>query len=157
VSPSPQGSHSPCILRDTTRPRHITYVQVWSKSDQRRLRKTLHSRQTDTTKIMVTCREPINPLAYRQRIGNQCCWMRAGVVWSWNRSSNTNRAAVLCNGVELTAEGLLAPSCSSRAGKWLPYQVCRACFFFLSLLTYYFRQHSTDLKNQLKIRLVFQI
>jgi len=25
---------------DTTRPRHITYVQVWSKSDQRRLRKT---------------------------------------------------------------------------------------------------------------------
>ena len=27
-SPSPQGSHSPYILRDTTRPRHITYVLV---------------------------------------------------------------------------------------------------------------------------------
>ena len=27
-SPSPQGSHSPYILGDTTRPRHITYVQV---------------------------------------------------------------------------------------------------------------------------------
>ena len=49
-SPSPQGSHSPYNLRDTTRPRHITYVQVWSKLDQRRLRKTLHkqtNRQTD--------------------------------------------------------------------------------------------------------------
>jgi len=42
----PQGSHSPYILRDTTRPRHITYVLIWSKSDQRRLRKTLH-KQTD--------------------------------------------------------------------------------------------------------------
>ena len=57
----PQGSHSPYILGDTTRPRHITYVQVWSKSDQTRLRKTLHKqtnrqidKQTDTTKIMVT-------------------------------------------------------------------------------------------------------
>jgi len=45
-SPSPQGSHSPHILGDTTRPRHITYVLVWSKSDRRRLRKTLH-KQTD--------------------------------------------------------------------------------------------------------------
>jgi len=27
-SPSPQGSHSPYILGDTTRPRHITRVQV---------------------------------------------------------------------------------------------------------------------------------
>jgi len=48
--PAPQGSHSPYILRDTTRPRHITYDQVWSKSDQRRLRKTLHkqtNRQTN--------------------------------------------------------------------------------------------------------------
>jgi len=60
-SPSPQGSHSPYILRDTTRPRHITCILVWSKSDQRWLRKTLHKqtnkqtdRQTDTTKIMVT-------------------------------------------------------------------------------------------------------
>jgi len=42
----PQGSHSSYILGDTTRPRHITHVQVWSKSDQRRLRKTLH-KQTD--------------------------------------------------------------------------------------------------------------
>ena len=44
-------------LLNTTRPRHITYVLVWSKSDRRRLRKTLHkqtNRQTDTTKIMVT-------------------------------------------------------------------------------------------------------
>ena len=56
-SASPQGSHSPYILVDTTRPRHITYVLVWSKSDQRQLRKTRHKqteRQTDTTKIMVT-------------------------------------------------------------------------------------------------------
>ena len=45
-SPSPQGSHSPYILGDTTRPRHITYVLVWWKSHQRRLRKTLH-KQTD--------------------------------------------------------------------------------------------------------------
>jgi len=40
-------------LGDTT----ITCVLVWSKSDQRRLRKTLHKqtdKQTDTTKIMVT-------------------------------------------------------------------------------------------------------
>jgi len=50
--------HSPYILGDTTRPRHITCVLLWSKSDQRRLRKTLHKqtdrqtdRQTDTTKI----------------------------------------------------------------------------------------------------------
>jgi len=59
-SPSPQGSHSPYILGDTTRPRHVTYVLVWSKSDQRQLRKTLRkqtdkqTKQTDTTKIMVT-------------------------------------------------------------------------------------------------------
>ena len=49
-SPSPQGSHSLYILRDTTRPGHVTYVLVWSKSDQRRLRKTLHKqtgKQTD--------------------------------------------------------------------------------------------------------------
>jgi len=49
-SPSPQGSHSPYILGDTTRPRRKTYVLVWSKSDQRRLRKTLHkqtNKQTD--------------------------------------------------------------------------------------------------------------
>jgi len=45
-SPSPQGSHSPYILGDTTRPGHVTCVLVWSKSDQRRLRKTLH-KQTD--------------------------------------------------------------------------------------------------------------
>jgi len=42
----PQGSHSPYILGDTTRPRHITSILVWSKLDQRRLRKTLH-KQTD--------------------------------------------------------------------------------------------------------------
>ena len=45
-SPSPQGSHSPHILGDTTRPGHVTCVLVWSKSDRRRLRKTLH-KQTD--------------------------------------------------------------------------------------------------------------
>ena len=60
-SPSPQGSYSPYILGDTTRPGHVTCVLVWSKSDRRRLRKTLHKqtdrqtdKQTDTTKIMVT-------------------------------------------------------------------------------------------------------
>jgi len=45
-SSSPQGSQTPYILGDTTRPGHVTYVLVWSKSDQRRLRKTLH-KQTD--------------------------------------------------------------------------------------------------------------
>ena len=48
-SPSPQGSQSPYILGDTTRPRHITYVLVWSKSDQRRLRKTLHKQTSSQT------------------------------------------------------------------------------------------------------------
>jgi len=42
----PQGSHIPYIIVNTTRPRRITCVLVWSKSDQRRLRKTLH-KQTD--------------------------------------------------------------------------------------------------------------
>jgi len=46
-SPSPQGSYSPYILRNTTRPGHVTCILVWSKSDQRQLRKTLH-KQTDT-------------------------------------------------------------------------------------------------------------
>ena len=45
----PQGSHSPYILGDTTRPRHITYVLVWSKSDERRLRKTLHKQTNKQT------------------------------------------------------------------------------------------------------------
>jgi len=52
-SPSPPGSYSPYILGDTTRPAHVTCVLVWSKSDRRRLKITLH-KQTDTTKIMVT-------------------------------------------------------------------------------------------------------
>ena len=51
-SPSPQGSHSPYILGATTRPRHITYVQVSSKSDQRRLRKTLHKQTDKPTKLV---------------------------------------------------------------------------------------------------------
>ena len=61
----PPGVAQPYILGDTTKPRRITYVQVWSKSNQRRLRKTLHKqtnkqtdrqtdKPTDTTKIMVT-------------------------------------------------------------------------------------------------------
>jgi len=41
-SPSPQGSYSPYILENTTRPGHVTCVLVGSKSDRRRLRKTLH-------------------------------------------------------------------------------------------------------------------
>jgi len=48
--PSPKGSHSPYILGDTTRPGHVTCILVWSKSDRRLLRKTLHKqtdRQTD--------------------------------------------------------------------------------------------------------------
>jgi len=45
-SPSPQGSYSPYILGDTTRPGHVTCVLVWPKSDRRWLRKTLH-KQTD--------------------------------------------------------------------------------------------------------------
>jgi len=50
-SPSPHGSHSPYILGDTSRPRHITYVQVWSKDGWEKL---CTNKQTDTTKIMVT-------------------------------------------------------------------------------------------------------
>jgi len=40
----------PGVVGDTTRPGHVTYVLVWSKSDRRRLRKTLHkqtNKQTD--------------------------------------------------------------------------------------------------------------
>jgi len=51
-----QWSHSPYILEDTTRPRHITYVLVWSKSDQRWLRKTLH-KQTDRQTNQQTLRK----------------------------------------------------------------------------------------------------
>jgi len=59
----PQGLHSPYILGDTTRPRHITYVQVLSKSDKKNWikdswEKLCTNKQTDkptdTTKIMVT-------------------------------------------------------------------------------------------------------
>ena len=53
----PPGVTQPLYSKDTTRPRHITRILVWSKSNQRRLRKTLHKqtdKQTDTTKIMVT-------------------------------------------------------------------------------------------------------
>jgi len=42
----PPESHSPYILVDTTRPRRVTCVLVWSKSDRTRLRKTPH-KQTD--------------------------------------------------------------------------------------------------------------
>jgi len=41
-NPAPRGSHSPYILGDPTRPGHVTCVLVWSKSDRRRLKKTLH-------------------------------------------------------------------------------------------------------------------
>jgi len=54
----PQGSHSSYILGDTTRPRHIAYVLVWSKSDKDGWEKLCTNKQTDkptdTTKIMVT-------------------------------------------------------------------------------------------------------
>ena len=76
-SPSLQGSYSPYILGDTTRPGHVTCVLVWSKSDQRRLRKTLHkqtNRQTDTTKIMVTW-----PWTNIEFIGN----FVTKIAWSW--------------------------------------------------------------------------
>ena len=46
VTQPPGVAQRPYILGDTTRPRHITCVRVWSKSDQRRLRKTLH-KETD--------------------------------------------------------------------------------------------------------------
>jgi len=45
----PQGSHCPYILRDTTRPGHVTCILVWSKSDRRRLRKTLHKQTNKHT------------------------------------------------------------------------------------------------------------
>ena len=46
----PPGVAQPLYSRDTTRPRRITCVLVWSTSDQRRLRKTVHkqtNRQTN--------------------------------------------------------------------------------------------------------------
>jgi len=44
----PQGSHSPYILGDTTRPGHVTCILVRSKSDRRRLKKTAQTnRQTN--------------------------------------------------------------------------------------------------------------
>ena len=51
--PAPRVAQ-PLYSRGTTRPRHITYVLVWLKSDQRRLKKICTNKQTDTTKIMVT-------------------------------------------------------------------------------------------------------
>ena len=52
-SPSPQGSHSPYILGDTTR--HITcpsLIEIGSKAAEKNSAQT--NKQTDTTKIMVT-------------------------------------------------------------------------------------------------------
>jgi len=70
-SPSPQGSHSPHILGDTTRPRHVTCVLVSSKSDRRRLRKTLH-KQTNRQTNKQTNRHYENNghLAVNQKPGN---------------------------------------------------------------------------------------
>jgi len=75
-SPSPQGSYSPYILGDTTRPGHVTCVLVWSKSDRRRLRKTLHKqtdKQTHTTKIMVTWPWTKNVIHFHRN--RQCGWI----------------------------------------------------------------------------------
>ena len=70
----PQGSHSPYILGDTTRPRHITYVLVWSKSDQGRLRKTLH-KQTDNV-----CFLKVNQKYYT----SFCTFFEANCMyWHW--------------------------------------------------------------------------
>ena len=52
---SPQGSHSPYILGDTTRPRHNicpSLIEIGSKMAEKNSAQT--NRQTDTTKIMVT-------------------------------------------------------------------------------------------------------
>jgi len=88
------GSHSPYILGDTTRPRHITCVLVWLKSDQRRLRKTLQKqtdKQTDTTKIMVswpwTNKGPTKPMkellmAFFVKSWQSCC-----KAWAWSKVS----------------------------------------------------------------------
>jgi len=59
-SPSPQGSQSPYILGDTTRPGHVTLcpslIQIGSKTAEKNSEQTNRQtdRQTDTTKIMVT-------------------------------------------------------------------------------------------------------
>jgi len=45
----PPGVAQSLYSRDTTRRRHTTYVLVWSKSDQRRLRKTLHKQTNRQT------------------------------------------------------------------------------------------------------------
>jgi len=54
-SPSPEGSHSPYILGDTTRPRRITcpsLIEIGSKTAEKNSAQT--NKQTDTTKVMVT-------------------------------------------------------------------------------------------------------
>jgi len=51
----PQGSHSPYILGDTTRPRHNicpSLIEVGSKTAEKNFAQT--NKQTDTTKIIVT-------------------------------------------------------------------------------------------------------
>jgi len=54
-SPSPQGSHSPYILGDTTSPRHITYVlEIGSKTTEK------NSAQTNKETNQQTLREPMN-------------------------------------------------------------------------------------------------
>ena len=94
-SPSPQGSYSPYILGDTTRPGRVICVLVWSKSDRRRLRKTLHkqtdkqtNRQTDTTKIMVTRPWTNNSLQYWQKFYGSSTWVQQkwDVCCSFNES-----------------------------------------------------------------------
>jgi len=63
LPPSPQGSHSPYILGDTTRPRHITcpsLIEIGPKTAEKNFAQTNKEtnkqtdRQTDTMKIMVT-------------------------------------------------------------------------------------------------------
>ena len=91
-SPSPQGSHSPYILGDTTRPRHTTCVLVWSKSDQRQLRKTAQTnrqtdRQTDTTKIMVTWPWTNKQGCCPRVLVSRCLKTGSSWSWSWNLRS----------------------------------------------------------------------
>jgi len=53
----PQGSYSPYILGDTTRPGRNICVLVWSKSDRRRLKKLCTNKQTDKQTVKQTLRK----------------------------------------------------------------------------------------------------
>ena len=117
-------SHSPYILGDTTRPGHVTCVLVWSKSDQRRLRKTLHKqtdKQTDNTKIMVT--------------------------WPWTNYSNTTENNILFIDVLETR----SHTCTLTLGIYLASLCLADAFNALTLLVGHQQEHPACKKSSQEV------